>query len=178
MPTRAALLVLVAVVITGCAGAAPGATQQTGATQQPGATLAPGATQAPGSTPAGTGGVPNTSTCNLVTTAEMSTIWGVQMSAVPDSKDNTCTWAAATGLPSLSIRFEQTDLTTAKAILTNEADVTVSGNPGVIGAFMGVILYVQRGSVDLVVQTVLTEDTPDNRAKVVATAEKALSRMP
>lgn len=166
MPTRAALLVLVAVVITGCAGAAPG-----GPTQQP------GVTQAPGSTPAGTGGVPSTSTCNLVTTAEMSAIWGVEMSAVPDTTDNTCTWAASTGLPSLSIRFEETDLSTARTILTDDADVTVAGNPGVIGAFMGVILYVQHGSVDLVVQTVLTDDNPDSRAKVIATAEKALSRL-
>jgi Protein of unknown function (DUF3558) len=168
MPTRAALLTLVAIVVAGCAGAVPG-----------GPTQAPGVTQAPGSTPAGTGGLPTTSTCNLVTTAELSAIWAVEMAAVPDSTDNSCTWTAATGLPAVTIRFEQTDLATARILLgKSAADITVSGNPGVIGAFMGVILYVQRGSVDLVVQTVLTEDTPDNRAKVVATAEKALSRTP
>jgi hypothetical protein len=93
---------------------------------------------------------------------------------MPDT-DGACTW---TGSGNVSTRLEATDLATAKTLLGNAADVTVAGNPGVIGTLFGVIVYVQKGAVDLVVQTVLTEDNADIRAKVVATAEKALSRMP
>lgn len=107
----------------------------------------------------------------------MAAIWGVEMAAVPDT-DNDCTWSASTGLPSFSMRFEPSDLPTARDLLGNDADVNVAGNPGVIGNLFGVALYVQRGSYDLVVQTVQLDDTPDNRAMVIQTAEKALSRVP
>ncbi len=169
MSMRAGLLVLIAIVAAACGGAVPG-----GATQQPGSTQAPGVTAAPGSTPAGNGGVPGTSTCGLITPAELAAIWGGTWTAMPDT-DGACTW---TGNGNVSTRLEATDLTTAKALLGSAADVTVAGNPGVIGTLFGVIVYVQKGAVDLVVQTVLTQDTPEIRGKVVATAEKMLSRMP
>lgn len=160
MPTHAAFLALTAVMSGACAGAAG----PVGQTQQPGTSQA-------------TGGRPSGSTCNLVTAAEMSNIWGVHMAAAPD-RENDCTWTASTGLPSMEMRWDPTDLPTAQASLANDTGVTVAGRPGVIGNLLGVALYVQRGSYDLVVQTVQLEDTPDNRQKVIATAEKALSRIP
>ena len=160
MPTRSALLVLAAVIAGGCAGAAG----PVGQTQNPATTEV-------------TDARPSGSTCNLVMAAEMSSIWGVQMAAVPDT-DNGCTWAASTGLPSMDMRWDPTDLVTARSLLGNDADVNVAGSSGVIGNLLGVALYVNRGSFDLVIQTVLLEDTPENRQKVVATAEHALSRVP
>jgi len=107
----------------------------------------------------------------------MSAIWGIQMRAAPDP-DNECTWSASTGLPSFSTRFEPSNLATARSLLANDADIEVSGNAGVIGNLFGLAVYVQHGPFDFVVQTVELADTPDNRAKVIATAEKALSRVP
>ena len=159
MLTRSALFATVLVLAAACMGGVPG----------PGQTLAPGQTQQPGGQiPAGT------DTCTLVTAAEMQAIWGVAMSSIKDDS-GACTWTAVTGLPSVTTRFDPTDLPTAKAILGNDADVTVAGRPGVIGTLFGVLLYVQVGNVDLVIQTVLLEDNPDNRQKVIRTAEAALT---
>jgi hypothetical protein len=57
-------------------------------------------------------------------------------------------------------------------------DVTVAGHPGVIGNFMGVILYVTYGAQDLVVQAALQSDTPTNRSQLIAVATKAFTRLP
>jgi hypothetical protein len=165
MLKRMTLITLLVLVAGACSGAPVGVTQQPGTTQQPGST--PGATLPPGGT---------ANTCTLVTADEMSAIWGVAMTSVSDDA-GACTWTAATGLPSVSTRFEATDLATAKQLLGADADVTVAGRPGVIGTLFGVILYVQAGATAFVVQTVLTEDTPENRQKVIQVAERAFSRL-
>jgi hypothetical protein len=124
----------------------------------------------PGSTPVGT--------CGLVTATEMSDIFGKQMS-LTDTNNNTCTYTAVGGLPSVVVRFEDTDLSKAKSLLGDDAqEVTVSGNPGVIGSLFGVILYVRHNSRDLVIQSVLLDDSQPNRQKVIAVATKALTRLP
>lgn len=149
-----AMLALVALLMAACFGGVPG----------PGQTLAPGQTQVPGGPVA-----PGANTCNLITPAEMSAIWGMSVTAVGDS-EGTCTWSNG-----MNTRFEATDLGTARAILGNDAEVTVAGRPGVIGTLFGVILYVQVGNVDLVVQTVMTTDDPATRQKVISTAEAMLT---
>lgn len=156
--TRAAPTLLIALVAA-CAGAASlPQTPPTGRSSQPVDT-------------------PSGSTCNLVTAREMSEIWGVEMTAVPGT-DNDCEWTASTGLPSFSMRFEPTDLDTARALMGNDADVDIAGHPAVIGNLPGgLTVYTQVGSVDLVVQTVTLEDTPANRELVIATARKAITRV-
>lgn len=168
---RQAFLAGIALSIVACSGGAAPAGSRT---QPPaGATAAPGAP-----TPAGATGGGGAALCSLVTVEEMGQIFG-ETFTVTDSSDNSCTYTSTTSLTNASLRFEDTGLDTAHTLLgSTAADVTVAGNPGVIGNLMGVILYVRHGNQDLVVQTVLLNDTPDNRNKVVAVATKALSRIP
>lgn len=115
--------------------------------------------------------------CGLVTVAELTSIFGQQMRP-NDTGNRTCTWTATGGLPSINLRFQPDDLGKARSQLENPANVTVSGKSGVIGALSGLILYVQHGSEDLVIQSVLLNDSIGNRSKLVAVAQKALSRLP
>jgi hypothetical protein len=153
-----------------CSGAAPGlggGTQPTGAAGQP---TAQGG---------GGGGAPAGGICSTVTADEMSQIMGTPMVVGDASSASECTYTATAGLPVISLRLETSDLTTARTLLGQTAtDVTVAGHPGVIGNFMGVILYVTYGAQDLVVQAALQSDTPTNRSQLIAVATKAFTRLP
>jgi hypothetical protein len=149
---RVLLLLLPAVLLlVACGGGAPRATPTGGAPTAGG----------PGGTP-GQGGTVDP--CTLVTAAELTTIMGEEMTQQPTEETGTCTFTAAGGIPSINVRFESGDLSVPRTILEQHADVTVAGQPAVIGSLMGVIVYVQHGSQMLVIQSVLTEDTPEVRA--------------
>lgn len=74
------------------------------------------------------------------------------------------------------MRTEQGDLATAKLILGESQDITIGQYPAVIGSFMGILLYIQRGGDQLVLQAVLIENNEENRAKVIQAGTLAASR--
>ena len=112
--------------------------------------------------------------CRLMTADEVSTAFGVPGMTVTETSDTSCTYTS--GLTALSMRTEQGDLATAKMILSEARDITVGQYPAVVGGFMGVLLYIQRGGDQLVLQAVLIENSAENQAKVISAGTIAASR--
>jgi hypothetical protein len=116
---------------------------------------------------------PGTGSCALITPAEMGAILGGTVTAVGD--EGGCTYTGA-GTLGINVRTEQGDLATAKLLLDNPQDVTIGQYPAVIGSFVGVILYIQRGGTNLVIQGVLMTDDEAGRAKIIQIGTTAASR--
>jgi len=176
MLARIALAVLSLLVVLACGGAPRPATQPPVPTPTTGTpTQAGGATATPAGATATPGGVTGTGACSLITTAELSAILGAEMNQAEASATE-CSWFATTGFPGINLRFEEGDLGAAGASLANPQDITVAGHPAVVGSLMGVIVYVGRGNIQLVVQSVFTDDTPEVRQQIIRIAETAVGR--
>jgi hypothetical protein len=112
--------------------------------------------------------------CRLLSAEEVSTAFGVPGMTVTETSDSSCTFSS--GLTNLTMRTETGDLATAKMILGEAQDITIGQYPAVIGSFMGILLYIQKGGDQLVLQAVLIENNEENRAKVIQAGTLAASR--
>lgn len=171
--TRLLVVASVLIVAAACGGgAAPTATPAGGGTGTPPAQP----TGQPTGQPTQPGGAADP--CSLITAAELSQITGEEMEQQAEEEPGQCTFSGP-GMAGLNLRFEDSDLSTARMVLGDTAaDATVAGQPAVIGSLMGVIAYVEHGSQLFVVQSVLTEDTPEMRQTVLDIAEAAYARIP
>jgi hypothetical protein len=136
-------------------------------------------TPGPDPTPGGVTG----DVCALISAEEMSEIMGVTMLLQPiDAEETgTCTFAAqGMGIPAVTLRFEGGDLTVPRMLFGESAqDVTIGGRPAVMGMLFGIIAYIQLDSQQMfVVQSVLTEDTPQVRQQVQSIGETVIQRIP
>lgn len=113
--------------------------------------------------------------CRLISAEEVGAILGTPMS-VSESTVAACSYLSTSTFATITLRTEPTDLDSARFLLSDPTDVNVGGNPAVIGNFMGVILYIARGPETLVVQSVLFDDTEDNRQKIIQIGTTAVSR--
>lgn len=117
---------------------------------------------------------PNAVMCTLITADEMGAIMGGPVS-VQGGDDGSCTYTTST-FSAVVIRQEQGDLATARILLSDPQDVTVGAYPGVIGGFIGVLLYAQRAGTNLVVQGVLMTDDEAGRAQILQIGTTAAGR--
>jgi hypothetical protein len=178
---RTTALALGAILLVAACGGAPATPAPTPAptpAETPATTPAPTPAETPATTPAGTP-VAGSGMC-VLSEAEMSEIMGTQMIQQPLGEDGSCTYAASgMGIPSVVLRMDAGDLSGARMLFGDSAqDVTVAGQQGLVGNFMGIIVYVLRGSQSFVVQSVLTDDTPEVRQQVIQVAEMAYPRLP
>jgi len=79
-------------------------------------------------------------------------------------------------LSNINLRAEQGDVATARILLSEPKDITIGAYPAVIGGFMGVLLYIQRGGDQLVVQGVLVTNDEATQAKIIQIGTTAASR--
>ena len=133
--------------------------------------------------PSAIGGIPTlppggstTGACALVTEAEMSTLIGQAMRVYTNSGTQ-CSWIAATVSPSVIIRYDSGEsIATGKVITPNGRDLLIGGYPAYYGEFAGSLLYIEKGSRFLVVQTVWSLTGDEAVQKVSPIGELAVSR--
>ena len=119
---------------------------------------------------------PSGGLCRLVSTAEMAAaIGGGATITVTETTDTTCTYLASP-MTIISVRTESGDLSTAGILLSEPKSITVAGNPALIGSFMGILLYINKGGQNLVVQAALMENSEANQQKIIAIGTTAASR--
>lgn len=136
----------------------------------------PGASIPPIGLPGGGG---SSTPCQLVTTAEMSQIFGTQ--AVDQSTSPTdCTFQVTLASAVSVSTTNDTDLSSSGILLGNTAQqTTVGGFPAVTGSFIGqAVVYVQKPSGQLQVLGILTGTDPATMTKLQQVATIAVGRMP
>ena len=114
--------------------------------------------------------------CTLISPAEMGAILGGSVT-VTSSESTSCTYTG-TSLASVVIRTETGELSTAKFLMGDSAqDITIGPYPAVSGVFFGgPLVYIQKGSEQLVVQGVLIGEDDAARAKILQIAQTVGSR--
>lgn len=119
---------------------------------------------------------PNGGLCRLLSTAEVAAaLGGGATVTVTGTTDTSCTYLS-NSFTGINVRTENGDLQTARILLSDIKDITVAGNPAIIGGFMGILLYIQRGGEQLVVQGVLMTNDEANQQKIIQIGTTAASR--
>jgi hypothetical protein len=174
--TRASLsLLLVGMLITACSSIGPGFTIPP--------IVIPSFTIPPIVLPSGVSFPPieipsadaNSGLCTLISPAEVGAALGTPVT-VTETKADSCTYTSGTLTANIVIHTETGDLQTAKILLSEAKDITIGQYPAVIGGFMGVLLYIQRGGEQLVVQAVLMNNDAATQAQIINIGTIAASR--
>lgn len=116
----------------------------------------------------------NAGLCTLISPAEVGAAIG-GTATVSETSATSCTYTTTT-FSAINIRTETGDIQTAKILLTDAKDITIGSYPAVIGGFMGVLLYIQRGSEQLVIQGVLMTNDAATQAQIIQIGTTAASR--